>query len=334
MIVQCDKCRTKFRIADAKVTEAGVKVRCSRCAHVFMVKREDPTIAGPSDLPSIAAALAEELRESGLSVAPPPPPASGLPSFPAASVARPQGAPSPRHQLADMSAYAPVAPSSIGPPAAPYPVPSLVPDLGPPTGSRPGRIVPNVPNGPTAVTTEDAMLALGFAAPPALDAQTLTKETVKTPFHGPSPPSDDVFFDDDPTHAYPGGAPPSAVVRAYNHPTPPAPSGFASPRGSSPFGLPPTGAVPGPTGKPSLQPLPPNALHGQTPSPQQFTAPGGSFSPQVTGYSPPQPQNAAPFGVNSPLPGSSFAPASSPFGPNSPAGPAFGSAQGSGPFGS
>lgn len=37
MIVQCDKCTTKFRIADEKVTPGGVKVRCSRCAHVFVV---------------------------------------------------------------------------------------------------------------------------------------------------------------------------------------------------------------------------------------------------------------------------------------------------------
>ena len=37
MIVRCDKCSTRFRIADDKVTPGGVKVRCSRCAHVFVV---------------------------------------------------------------------------------------------------------------------------------------------------------------------------------------------------------------------------------------------------------------------------------------------------------
>ncbi len=45
MIVQCDKCQTKFRIADEKVRPNGVKVRCSRCAHVFVVRREDPSRA-------------------------------------------------------------------------------------------------------------------------------------------------------------------------------------------------------------------------------------------------------------------------------------------------
>ncbi|MCA9550593.1 MAG: zinc-ribbon domain-containing protein [Myxococcales bacterium] len=44
MIVQCDKCRTKFRIADERVSPKGVKVRCSRCAHVFLVRREDEAV--------------------------------------------------------------------------------------------------------------------------------------------------------------------------------------------------------------------------------------------------------------------------------------------------
>lgn len=38
MIVQCDKCATKFRISKDKVTARGVKVRCSRCAHIFVVR--------------------------------------------------------------------------------------------------------------------------------------------------------------------------------------------------------------------------------------------------------------------------------------------------------
>lgn len=54
MIVQCDKCQTKFRIADEKVRPNGVKVRCSRCAHVFVVRREDPAraMAAQAGLPS------------------------------------------------------------------------------------------------------------------------------------------------------------------------------------------------------------------------------------------------------------------------------------------
>ncbi|HUU00944.1 MAG TPA: zinc-ribbon domain-containing protein [Myxococcota bacterium] len=39
MIVECNRCSTKFKIADEKVTDRGVKVRCSKCKHLFMVKK-------------------------------------------------------------------------------------------------------------------------------------------------------------------------------------------------------------------------------------------------------------------------------------------------------
>lgn len=40
MIIQCAQCSSKFRLDDAKVTEAGIKVRCSKCKHIFVVKKE------------------------------------------------------------------------------------------------------------------------------------------------------------------------------------------------------------------------------------------------------------------------------------------------------
>lgn len=42
MIVQCEQCRTKFRLDDEKVTDRGVKVRCAKCRHVFTVRKEEP----------------------------------------------------------------------------------------------------------------------------------------------------------------------------------------------------------------------------------------------------------------------------------------------------
>jgi len=39
MIVKCENCQTRFKIPDEKVTEKGVKVRCTKCAHTFRVKR-------------------------------------------------------------------------------------------------------------------------------------------------------------------------------------------------------------------------------------------------------------------------------------------------------
>ena len=60
MIVQCDKCTTKFRIADEKVTPNGVKVRCSRCAHVFVVSSAQVEERSNTDQvdPSVISALA------------------------------------------------------------------------------------------------------------------------------------------------------------------------------------------------------------------------------------------------------------------------------------
>lgn len=48
MIIQCEQCRTKFKLDDSKVADKSIKVRCARCKHVFSVARvqggsEDPT---------------------------------------------------------------------------------------------------------------------------------------------------------------------------------------------------------------------------------------------------------------------------------------------------
>ena len=63
MIIKCEKCLTKFRLDDARVTEKGVKVRCTKCKHVFAVRREQPvseaqeTAVAP-ELIAVAASLA------------------------------------------------------------------------------------------------------------------------------------------------------------------------------------------------------------------------------------------------------------------------------------
>ncbi len=38
MIVECAQCHTKFKIADEKITPRGVKVRCSKCKYMFVVR--------------------------------------------------------------------------------------------------------------------------------------------------------------------------------------------------------------------------------------------------------------------------------------------------------
>jgi len=39
MIIKCYKCRTSYRIDDAKIKDTGTKLRCSRCMHEFTVSR-------------------------------------------------------------------------------------------------------------------------------------------------------------------------------------------------------------------------------------------------------------------------------------------------------
>lgn len=62
MVVQCPTCQSKFRIADDKVTEKGVRVRCTSCRNVFQVRRpgaagaEGPGPGQTMDLSSLAAA--------------------------------------------------------------------------------------------------------------------------------------------------------------------------------------------------------------------------------------------------------------------------------------
>jgi predicted Zn finger-like uncharacterized protein len=58
MIVQCEQCHTKFRIPDDKVTDKGVKVRCTKCQHTFRVKRVGDQAQVEGSGPSAATAPA------------------------------------------------------------------------------------------------------------------------------------------------------------------------------------------------------------------------------------------------------------------------------------
>lgn len=39
MIVQCDKCGTKYNVSEEKVPEEGIKAKCKGCGHVMMLTR-------------------------------------------------------------------------------------------------------------------------------------------------------------------------------------------------------------------------------------------------------------------------------------------------------
>jgi predicted Zn finger-like uncharacterized protein len=62
MIIKCEKCLTKFRLDDTRVTEKGVKVRCTKCKHVFAVRKEQllPELSESAAAPELFAADASE----------------------------------------------------------------------------------------------------------------------------------------------------------------------------------------------------------------------------------------------------------------------------------
>ncbi|HEU0265786.1 MAG TPA: zinc-ribbon domain-containing protein [Geobacterales bacterium] len=45
MVVQCEACRSKFNLDDARIPTSGLKVRCSKCSHIFMIKKGDSAAA-------------------------------------------------------------------------------------------------------------------------------------------------------------------------------------------------------------------------------------------------------------------------------------------------
>lgn len=53
MIIQCEQCRTKFRLDDSKVSERGIKVRCAKCRHIFTVRKDASTQESPASAEAI-----------------------------------------------------------------------------------------------------------------------------------------------------------------------------------------------------------------------------------------------------------------------------------------
>ncbi len=64
MIVKCENCQTKFKVADEKISEQGTLVRCSKCEQTFEVMRSvDPPVDAVASVaePPDAASLEDEL---------------------------------------------------------------------------------------------------------------------------------------------------------------------------------------------------------------------------------------------------------------------------------
>ncbi len=93
MIIQCEQCRTKFKLDDEKVSEKGVKVRCAKCKHVFTVRKAaDDTLNMPE--PLVAVPEQPDADSTMQAVAPPEMPQFGFePPAAAPEVAFDFGAP-------------------------------------------------------------------------------------------------------------------------------------------------------------------------------------------------------------------------------------------------
>jgi predicted Zn finger-like uncharacterized protein len=84
VVVQCPTCASKFRIGDEKVTDRGVRVRCTSCKGVFQVRKSGvvaaaaapPSAARPEEQPEDPFAID---AKSGDAVEPPPPSSPQLP---------------------------------------------------------------------------------------------------------------------------------------------------------------------------------------------------------------------------------------------------------------
>jgi predicted Zn finger-like uncharacterized protein len=55
MIIECESCKAKFSLDDSRIGPTGVKVKCTKCQNIFVVKREDserePEQAPPEQAP-------------------------------------------------------------------------------------------------------------------------------------------------------------------------------------------------------------------------------------------------------------------------------------------
>ncbi len=69
MIIQCEHCRTKFKLDDAKVKDTGVKVRCAKCRNVFKVSKDQSQLAEKPDFAAMLGHSADAAVVSAVPVA-------------------------------------------------------------------------------------------------------------------------------------------------------------------------------------------------------------------------------------------------------------------------
>jgi predicted Zn finger-like uncharacterized protein len=246
VVVQCPNCTSKFRIADEKVTDRGVRVRCTACKNVFQVKKGgdlkpaaegitgttqemtaiDPALLGglapkpalarppaaqPPAQPGAAPAAVRKVPPQGASLPPQARP-PGLAGKPPGIAARPPGAavpptPKPRLQADDLFGMAELTGDAAALPGSPL---SSQNNLQPAVRPPPGR--PPAARPPGSIARPPTPQALSAPPPPA------------QPPRPPALSADDFDVDlgGDAAGARPL-APPEPAPRAPVRPPPPPP---------------------------------------------------------------------------------------------------------------
>ena len=281
MIVQCAKCSTKFKIADDKVTATGVKVRCSKCKNVFVVKKEAAPAGGeavpvkaplpPSSLPPPPAVSSDNIFSQPTRVAPPP--AGG--DFPIPAPVVPAGSGQNLADLIDLDSDDQQPVPGVAAPAAVPPPPSAV-----------------VPPPPVAASSPPAAASSPPAAAPASElGEDLFKDLGDIDI--PPPPGQQSVA--------PSTAPDAAAPLATPGPLPPPPA-------PTPAGPPPTAATSAPAAAtaPASEP-PATPLPAAIPGVVQAAADDDPFADIDLGMTPPGAPAAAPPAVPPPPPAASGA---------------------------
>ncbi len=154
VVVQCQSCQARFRVADEKVTDRGVRVRCTSCKTIFLVKKDgvvatSQATTGETVMGMAPISLVPPQRQpgpaAGVRLSTPPVQKSAPPApRPSAPPAARNGAPKrPLDDLFGMAELTGEAPSA--PPPAPVPFPASRP---PPAGPPRAKVPPPQPAAP------------------------------------------------------------------------------------------------------------------------------------------------------------------------------------------
>lgn len=279
MIVKCEQCQTRFKIPDDKVTDKGVKVRCTKCGHTFRVTRETApaAAAAPAASPTAVTAKAPAVKVP-LDSADPFSKFGGTSVPPREEQTRPGvfalGVEASRMPDLGRPVPPPPAPPTARPATtSPFDFQSLVP---PPPPSKPAAPAAQpAPFDFASLVSAPASAAPAPAAPPPAPAPfDFSALTAPAPVASPAPPPPPPRTS---APARPIDAPPMSFDFSSLGPPPPAapPPPPSGPRAAaaSPKPPPPSEAATIPSAFPTLGGPPPGDLLGDIPSP----TPGGAL---------------------------------------------------------